>query len=166
MIKGNESLVENFTFYFLAPLSHNCNASFWSKPIISGYRVVKNLSLLKTIQNKGIWTLFLSISQKQYGRHPTHSSWCHILCCFGRISPLIHLSHQSPYVLITAPYLFPHIRFLKHSCEVYRPFFPWIIHKHGVKFRDLFSRIGVDQNCIYIISCSSPVTSIHVVNNI
>ena len=43
---------------------------------------MKNLSMLKTIWNKGIWTLFLPISQKQYGRHPTHSSWsCHICSC-------------------------------------------------------------------------------------
>ena len=37
MIKGNESLVENFNSYFLASLSHNFNN--W----ISGYRVMKNL---------------------------------------------------------------------------------------------------------------------------
>ena len=53
MIKGNESLVENFNSYFLAPLSHNCNMlHFLSKPHnnwISGYRVMKNLSMLKTI---------------------------------------------------------------------------------------------------------------------
>ena len=57
------------------------NASFWCKPKytwISGYRVIKDLSLLKPIYNKGIWTLFLPISQKQHGRHPTYSSWsCH-----------------------------------------------------------------------------------------
>ena len=34
----------------------------------------------KTIKNKGIWPLFMPISQKQYLRHPTHSSWsCHML---------------------------------------------------------------------------------------
>ena len=45
MIKGNESL-------FLAPFSQNCNASFLSQPHnnwISGCRVMKNLSMLKTI---------------------------------------------------------------------------------------------------------------------
>ena len=59
------------------------NASFWCKPHhnwVSGYRVMKDLTMLKTIWNKGIWTLFLPISQKQHPRHPTHSSWsCHIL---------------------------------------------------------------------------------------
>ena len=58
------------------------NASFWCKPHynwISGYRVMKDLTMLKTIWNKGIWTLFLPISQKQHPWHPTHSSWsCHI----------------------------------------------------------------------------------------
>ena len=37
------------------------------------------LSILQTIQNKRIWIMFLPLSQKQYLRHPTHSSWsCHI----------------------------------------------------------------------------------------
>ena len=34
---------------------------------------MKNLSMLKTIYNKGIGTLFLPLSQNQYRRHPTHS---------------------------------------------------------------------------------------------
>ena len=46
---------------------------------ISGYKVMKNLTMLKTIWNEGIQTLFLPISQKQHPWHPTHSSWsCHI----------------------------------------------------------------------------------------
>ena len=58
--QGNESLVENVKFYFLVTeLWWICNA--------------------KNNIKQRIWTLFLPISQKQYGRHPTHSSWsCHI----------------------------------------------------------------------------------------
>ena len=59
------------------------NASFWCKPHynwICGYRVMQDLTMLKTISNKRIWTLFLPISQNQYNQHPTHSSWsCHII---------------------------------------------------------------------------------------
>ena len=56
MIKGNESLVENFNSYFLAPHSHNFNMLHVpnSNNWISGYSIMKNLSMLKTIQNKGI----------------------------------------------------------------------------------------------------------------
>ena len=84
-IKGNESLVENCNFYFLMTFTKLQNASFWCKPHYnwifgnSGYRVMKDLTMLKTICNKGIWTLFLPISQKHHSRHPTHSPWsCHI----------------------------------------------------------------------------------------
>ena len=66
-------------------LHHFLEASFWCKPHynwISGFRVVKDLTMLKTIWNKGFGTLFLLISQIQHPRHPrhpTHSSWsCHI----------------------------------------------------------------------------------------
>ena len=63
--------------------SRRQNASFWFKPHynwISGYRV------MKAIWNKGIWTLFWPISQKQHPWHPTHFSWsCHI-CCHQLIS--------------------------------------------------------------------------------
>ena len=74
-------LSKNFNFYFLTPHCHKFkNASFWCIPDynwISGYRVMNDLSILKT--KKGIWTLFLPISQKQHGWHSTHSSWsCHI----------------------------------------------------------------------------------------
>ena len=42
MIKGNESLVENFNSYFLAPLSHNFNMlHFDPNPIIIGYLVTE-----------------------------------------------------------------------------------------------------------------------------
>ena len=42
MIKGNESLVENVNFYFLAPLSHNCNMlHFDPNPITIGYLVTE-----------------------------------------------------------------------------------------------------------------------------
>ena len=42
MIKGNESLVENFNFYFLAPLSHNFNMlHFDPNPITIGYLVTE-----------------------------------------------------------------------------------------------------------------------------
>ena len=58
------------------------NALFWCKSHynwIASYRVMNDLTMLKTICNKGIWTLFLPIFQKQHFRHPTHSSWsCHI----------------------------------------------------------------------------------------
>ena len=55
--------------YFLfsyTTVSQHQNASFWCKPQynwISDYRVMQDLTMLKTIQNKGIWTLFLPISQ-------------------------------------------------------------------------------------------------------
>ena len=39
----------------------------------------------KTIWNKGIWTLFLPISQKQHLRHPTHSWSCHIYVNTGSL---------------------------------------------------------------------------------
>ena len=49
MIKGNESLVENFNSYFLTPLPHNFNMlHFDANPHynwISGYSVIKNLSI-------------------------------------------------------------------------------------------------------------------------
>ena len=58
------------------------NASFWCKPHYnwrSGYRVMTDLAMLKTLWCKGIWSLFLPISQKQHPWHPTHSSLsCHI----------------------------------------------------------------------------------------
>ena len=42
MIKGNESLVENFNFYFLAPLSQNFNMlHFDPNPITIGYLVTE-----------------------------------------------------------------------------------------------------------------------------
>ena len=42
MIKGNESLVENFNFYFLAPLSHNFKMlHFDAHPITIGYLVTE-----------------------------------------------------------------------------------------------------------------------------
>ena len=47
---------------------------------IFSYRVMSNLSMLKTRYNKGIRTLSLPISQKTYLRHPTHS--CHIMFFF------------------------------------------------------------------------------------
>ena len=40
--------------------------------MISGYKVMMNLSMLKTISNKRIWALFLPISQRQYLGHPTY----------------------------------------------------------------------------------------------
>ena len=55
MIKGNESLVENFNFYFLTPLSHNFKMlHFDANANNIGYLVrgLKNLLMLKTIQNQ------------------------------------------------------------------------------------------------------------------
>ena len=52
MIKRNESLVENFNFYFLTPLSYNFKMlHFDANPITIGYlvTVMKDLSMLKTI---------------------------------------------------------------------------------------------------------------------
>ena len=67
------------------------NASFWCKPHhnwVSGYRIMKDLTMLNTIWNKGNGTLFLPISQKQHPRHPTHSSWsCHNLAFFVLFQP-------------------------------------------------------------------------------
>ena len=46
-------IVENLNFYFLTPLSHNFKMlHFDANPItmdISGYRIMKDLSMLKTI---------------------------------------------------------------------------------------------------------------------
>ena len=68
-----------FSYTTFSKLQH---ASFWCKPHynwMSGYRVMTDLTRLKTIRNKGIGTLFLPISQNQYRRHPTLFSWsCHI----------------------------------------------------------------------------------------
>ena len=59
MIKGNDSLVEKFNFYFLTPLSHNFRMlHFDANPItiganwISGYRVMQDLTMLKTDKTK------------------------------------------------------------------------------------------------------------------
>ena len=42
MIKGNESLVENFNFYFLTPLSHHFKMlHFDANPITIGYLVTE-----------------------------------------------------------------------------------------------------------------------------
>ena len=43
---------------------------------ISGYRLMSNLSVWKTIWNKRIWPHSFPISQKQYVWRPTHSPWC------------------------------------------------------------------------------------------
>ena len=58
-IKGNESLVENFNFYFLTPPFHTFKLlHFDANPSTIGYLVtegfMKDLSMLKTIYNKGI----------------------------------------------------------------------------------------------------------------
>ena len=84
--QGKWVTCRKFQFLFSYTTLSSCqHASFWCKlhyNCISGYRVMNDLSMLKTIQNKGIWTLFLPISEKQHRRHPTHSSWsCHI-CYF------------------------------------------------------------------------------------
>ena len=79
------------------------NTSFWWQPHynwISGYRVMKDLTMLKTIWNKGIWTLFRPISQKQHLRHPTHSSWsCHILSLFCWYLSYRHWVEQTSYTI-------------------------------------------------------------------
>ena len=54
MIKGNESLVENFNFYFLPPLYHTFKIlHFDANPIAIEYQrlvtEMMNLSMLKTI---------------------------------------------------------------------------------------------------------------------
>ena len=58
MLEGNESLVENFNFYFLAPLSHNfIMLHFDANPIAIGFLVTEfneGFVNAKTIQNKGI----------------------------------------------------------------------------------------------------------------
>ena len=82
MIKGNESLVENVQFLFSYTISHNIKMLYFdANPItywdiwLQSYEEYVNA---KNNINKGIWTLFLPISQKQYHRHPTHSAWsCH-----------------------------------------------------------------------------------------
>ena len=43
--------------------------------ILFGLIEMTKLSILQTLQNKQIWIMFLPLSQKQYLRHPTHSSF-------------------------------------------------------------------------------------------
>ena len=53
IIKGNESLVEHFNSFFLTPLSHNFKMLYFDANLITigynGYRVMKDLTMLKTI---------------------------------------------------------------------------------------------------------------------
>ena len=87
-IKGirSHTHVEDFQDCYTTFWQHT-NASFWCKlhmNWMSGYRVMSNLSLLKTIENKEIWTLSWPISQKQYLRHQTHFTWpCSIVSTSG-----------------------------------------------------------------------------------
>ena len=79
MIKGNESLVVNFNFfYFLTQLSHN-----W----ISGYRVMKNLSVLKNIKQRNLNT------DCQYLKNNMADI---------RLMPLDHVTYQSTTTFITS----------------------------------------------------------------
>ena len=70
----NESLVEKFDFFFLTPLSHNLKMlHFDANPItigypVSGYRVMKNLTMLKKPNIKqslqrNLNTVFANISK-------------------------------------------------------------------------------------------------------
>ena len=67
------------------------NASFWCKPHynwISGYRVIKDLTMLKNNMKQRNFNPVLPIPKKQHPRHPTHSSWsCHICDLFLYILP-------------------------------------------------------------------------------
>ena len=80
--RGMSHLSKMSISIFLPHFLITSNASFWRKPHynwISRNRVMKDLTMLKSISNKGIWTLFLPLSQKQHRQNPTHSSWsCHI----------------------------------------------------------------------------------------
>ena len=83
MIKGNKSHIKDFPFWVFEPTSWQLNKStFWCKyheNWMSGYKVMSNLSVLKTMKNKRFWPLSLPISLKQYLRHATHSPRsCHI----------------------------------------------------------------------------------------
>ena len=85
-IKGNDSHVGNIQFWFFI-INHLSilNATFWSKPHLNrtfGCRDMNILWSLKTIKNIRICHIFKPVTQNQYPRHPTHSSWsCHIYIC-------------------------------------------------------------------------------------
>ena len=69
MIKGNESLVNNFNFYFLTQISHIFKMlHFDANPITIGYLVVvmKIVVYEGFVNAKNNTTLFLPISQKQH----------------------------------------------------------------------------------------------------
>ena len=78
MIKGNDSLVENFNSHFLTPLSHNFKMLHVdAKPITIRYLVACSyeefVNAKNNIEQRNLNTV-LPISQNQYRRHPTHSS--------------------------------------------------------------------------------------------
>ena len=108
MIKGNESFGENFNSHFLTPLSFSLlhNASFWCRhfdanPLHSYEEFVNAKNNIKQRN----WNTVLPISQNQYRRHPTHSSWsCNIYLqhCIGKqCSNLIKSSSHLPSGLKT-----------------------------------------------------------------
>ena len=83
----------NFNFYFLPPLSYNFEMlHFDANPITNGYLASELWRICRCSKQykKGIWTLYLPISQKQHRRHPTHFSWsCNVW-------PLIFYFHFFP----------------------------------------------------------------------
>ena len=95
--------------------------SFWCKPHynwITGYRVMTDLTMLKTIWNKGIWTLFLPISQKQHPQHPTHSSWsCHISSRIERGT--IQATRNTKRFILLLLRVFPNIADLTQRCFLF-----------------------------------------------
>ena len=63
MIKGNESLVENFNSYFLTPLSHKFHKlHFDANPIKIGY-LVTELNAENSMKQKNLITVFANISK-------------------------------------------------------------------------------------------------------
>ena len=75
MIKGNESLVENFNFYFLTPLSHHLKMlHFDANPLqldiwLQSYEGFDNAK--NNMKQKHLNTVFVNISKTA---SPTHSS--------------------------------------------------------------------------------------------
>ena len=85
-----ESFVEDFQFWhFLHHLLTIWKCYLLMQPHqtqITSYRVISNLSMLKTILNKGIWTLSFAKILKQYMRHRLFLWSCQIYDGFWNTS--------------------------------------------------------------------------------
>ena len=77
---------------------------------------MKDLTMLKTLWNKEILTLFLPISQKQHPRHPTHSSWsCHSHIMYHRDIESNYSWNASNYCYYLFVLTLPHALYFFHD---------------------------------------------------